>query len=249
MMDELALAVRLQSLDRKSASLELEIATLPKQIAEIERKLEAHKRRLEADRAALTANQRDVKKLEAEIQIQEQKISKLRDQMLQAKTNEQYRAFQNEISWCENEIRKSEDRILELMEQSEPLEKSLKAAEVALKKETELVESEKNRARQKTAADKKELQELATERADITSKISSSLYHDYERIRRKTKGIVFAEVVDGHCEACMISLRPQFLQELKVGDKIMHCESCGRILIYNPPVSFENSVGPAATTA
>jgi predicted nucleic acid-binding Zn-ribbon protein len=249
MMDELALAVRLQSLDRKSASLEHEIATLPKQIAEIEKKLEAHKRRQEADRAALIANQRDHKKLEGEIQIQEQKISKLRDQMLQAKTNEQYRAFQNEISWCENEIRKSEDKILELMERSEPLEKNLKAVEVDLKKETELVEREKNRAREKTAADKRELQQLAAEREEITSRISSTLYHDYERIRRKTKGIVFAEAVDGHCDACMITLRPQFLQELKVGDKVMHCESCGRILIYNPPVSFENSVGPTATTA
>src|SRR6185312_15513530 len=125
MMDELALAIRLQSLDRKVASLEHEIATLPKQIAEIERKLEAHKRRLEADRAALSANQRDRKKLEGEVQVQEQKISKLKDQTLQAKTNEQYRAFQNEISWCEAEIRKCEDGILELMESSEPLEKNV----------------------------------------------------------------------------------------------------------------------------
>ncbi len=249
MAEGLALAVPLQSLDRQAASLEHEIATLPKQIAEIEKKLESHRRRLEVDRAALTANQRDRKKLEGDIQVQEQKISKLKDQTLQAKTNEQYRAFQNEISWCEGEIRKSEDKILELMESSEPLEKNVKTAEQELARESELVAKEKNRAQEKTAADKKALAAVMAERDAIREKMSAKLYADYERIRKKTKGTVVAEAVDGRCDACMITLRPQFLQELKLGEKIMYCESCGRILMYNPPVAFENDIGPAATTA
>jgi len=45
----------------------------------------------------------------------EQKISKLKGQMVEAKTNEQYRAFQSEIDFCQAEIRKLEDRILDLM--------------------------------------------------------------------------------------------------------------------------------------
>src|SRR3569833_1224153 len=123
MLQDLALALRLQALDRKIAGLEKEISALPKHIAEIEKKLEVHSRKLERDRAALTVNQRDRKNLEGEIQLHQQKISKLRDQTLQAKTNEQYRAFQNEISFCENEIRKSEDRILDLLGTAEPLER------------------------------------------------------------------------------------------------------------------------------
>src|SRR5947209_3799074 len=135
MQQDLALALRLQAVDRKIASLETEIAALPKHIAEIERKLEAHNRRLEVDRAALAANQRDRKKLEGDIQVHQQKVSKLRDQTLLAKTNEQYRAFQNEISYAEGEIRKAEDRILDLMEQSEALDGNVKRAEIDLKKE------------------------------------------------------------------------------------------------------------------
>ena len=109
MLQDLALALRLQALDRKLASLEDEIARLPKYIAEIERKLESHKRRLEADQAALAANQRDRKKLEGDIQVHQQKVSKLKEQMLGAKTNEQYKAFQNEIAYAEGEVRKAED--------------------------------------------------------------------------------------------------------------------------------------------
>ena len=49
MLQDLALALRLQALDRKIASLEDEIATLPKHIAEIEKKLESTRDACEAD--------------------------------------------------------------------------------------------------------------------------------------------------------------------------------------------------------
>src|SRR3979490_1613836 len=127
MHPDLKLVVRLQELDNRLAELAKEIATLPKHVAEIEKKLVSHERKMEVDRAALAANQKERKKCEGDIQLQEQKISKLKDQTLGAKTNEQYRAFQNEIEFCQKEIRKSEDRILELMGESEPLEKNVKA--------------------------------------------------------------------------------------------------------------------------
>src|SRR5919201_554561 len=149
MLPDLKLAVRLQDIDNRLADLAREIASLPKHIAEIEKKLVAHERKLEADKAALVANQKERKKCEGDIQVQEQKISKLKDQMLQAKTNDQYRAFQNEIEFCQKEIRKFEDRILELMGESEPLERNVKAAETALKAEKTQVEGEKPQARER----------------------------------------------------------------------------------------------------
>ena len=37
------------------------------------------------------------------------------------------------------------------------------------------------------------------------------------------------------------------MQELRRGDKVMFCESCGRILVYNPPQSVEELVGQRAS--
>ena len=249
MLQDLALALRLQALDRTVAHLTNEIATLPKHIAEIERKLDAHTRRLEADRAALAANQRDRKKLEGDVQIQEQKISKLRDQMLGSKNNEQYRAFQNEISYAEGEIRKSEDKILDLMEQSEPLEKNVKAAEVELKTQQQHVDVEKKRAQERTALDQKQLAEKQAERKSVASQMDAKFYAEYERIRKKTKNTPIADATEGRCDACQIALRPQFFQDLRRGDKIMFCESCGRILTYNPVVDVASDVAASQQTA
>ena len=249
MLPDLHLALRLQALDRKIASLEGEIAALPKHVAAIEKQLEAHTRQLERDRAALTANARDRKKMEGDIQVHEGKTSKLRDQMLQAKTNEQYRAFQNEISYTESEIRKAEDRILDLMEQSEPLDKNVKVSDVDLKKQQQHVDSEKNTARERTAVSQKELAETTAERESVSGQMDPKFYIEYERIRKKTKNTPIAEAVDGRCDACRISLRPQFFQDLRKGDKIMFCESCGRILVYNPVIDVSSDLAASQQIA
>lgn len=235
------LVTQLQSLDQRIAALEKEVAALPKHIATIERTLEAHQRRLEADRAALAANQRDRKKLEGDIQMQEQKISKLRDQMLQAKTNEQYRAFQHEIEYLEKEIRTAEDRILEFMSESEPLDANVRKAEVALKEEKKTVENEQKDARERTAADQAQIQKLQGERGETAKKMPADTLATYERIRKKWSGLAIAEATSGRCAACQIMLRPQYFQDLKRGERLLTCESCGRILIYNPPVSFDGA--------
>ena len=234
------LVSKLQSLDLHVAALEKEIAALPKYIAVIEKALESHNRRLEADRAALTANLRDRKKLEGDIQLHEQKISKLRDQMLGAKTNEQYRAFQHEIEYIEKEIRKAEDRILELMTEFEPLDLAVKKAEIALTEEKKTVEAEKKVARERTAADQAQLDQARAERTEAAKKVAPQVLSTYERIRKKWNGVAISEATTGRCSACQIVLRPQVFQDLRKGDQLMTCESCGRFLFYNPAVTVED---------
>jgi len=246
MLPDIASAVRLQELDIRLGELSKEISSLPKHIAEIEKKLEAHQRKLDGDRAALSANQKDRKKFEGEIQMQEQKISKLKDQMLQAKTNEQYKAFQHEIGFCETEIRRFEDRILDLMSESESLDKNVKAAEAALKTEKAQVEGEKQEARARTEADQKELHEAQQTRKTIAAAMNPGIYNHYERIRSR-RGAAVAEVIDNRCSVCHITVRPQHLQDLKHGDQVLFCESCQRILFYNPPQQFEDVGGPSAS--
>lgn len=241
MAPEMKLIIRLQDLDNRIRELQREIATLPKHLSEIERTLESHTRKLEADRAALAANQRERKNLDGDIQDQERKISKLKDQMMGTKiTNEQYRAFQKEIDYCQKEIRRAEDRILNLMEESDSLEQNVKAAESSLIDERAKVQAEQEQVRARTAEDDRLLRELQAEREATVSEIPPAVYAIYERVRAKRGGLAVAEAVDGRCSACHMALRPQFNQELRGCQQVMCCESCSRILYYNPPISFED---------
>ncbi len=238
------MAIKLQTLDDTAMVLSKEVAALPKHIAEIEKKLDSHQKRLDLDRAALAANQRDRKKAEGDIQMQEQKVSKLKSQMLDAKTNEQYRAFQHEIEFCENEIKRFEEQILELMGRSEALDSAVKVAEKALAEEKKEVDGEKARARDLTAKDQAKLAALQADRAGVARQISRSLLSEYERIRKGRANVAVAEVINGRCSKCNMSVRLQFLQELRAGNAIMKCESCARILYINEPEDFSD-IAPA----
>ena len=242
MTADLELVTRLQSIDLKIAELQREVSTLPKHIAQIEMALDSHLRRLDADRAALAGNLKDRKQCEDNIKVQEQKATKFRDQMQQAKTNEQFKAFQHEIEFCEKEVRQFEDRILELMTEAEPLDANAQKATAALKQEKIQVDSEKAKAMERTAVDKREIDRLQGERATAVAALPKPVLAAYERIRKKWSGVVLAEAAGGRCTACQITIRPQFFQDLKKADSMMFCESCGRILFYNPPVSFEHDL-------
>lgn len=240
MLPDIQAALALQAIDKRALELTREIEQLPRHVAEIEKKLESHTRKLEADKAALAANQRERKSREGEIQVQDQKISKLRDQMLGAKTNEQYRAFQHEIEYCQGEIRKAEDRILDLMGESESLDANVKTAEAALKAERAQVEAEKTGARRRTDQDKSALADLHIQREAVHATMAAAVYADYEKLRRTRAGIAISEAVDGRCSVCHIAIRLHHLQELKRDDSVKHCESCGRMLYFNPPVAAQD---------
>jgi len=239
MAPEIELVVRLQRIDDQIRALTREIQSLPRQIQEIEQTLAVHQRQLEAEEAALRANQKERRRLEGEIQMLEQKISKLKDQTFEVKTNEQYWALQHEIEYCQGKIREFEDRVLELMLESETLEQNVERARRALEQERLEVERRKREAQEKAERDRQELERARQQRAEIVRQLNPDLYRLYERVSKRYNGFAVARGIDGQCSACHIVMRPQFYQDLRKAEQIMICESCGRLLYY----AEENQVG------
>ena len=245
MFAELAILREMQELDQRIAELTREISELPKHIALIESRLESHRRRLEADKAALAANLKERKSLDDDVKQHEQKVSRLRDQMMEVKTNEQYRAFQHEIDFEQQAIRKIEDQILERMGEAETLDQNVKVAENELKKEAADVEREKKAVQQRTDADRAELAATQQRRNSSSVAVASKTLAAYERLRRTRGGIAIAEVRDGRCLVCNVILRLSYLQQLRTSQEALVCEACGRILYYDPDAPAEES--PKAT--
>ncbi len=160
----------LQVADQEIRKLQDEIAELPRRIAVIEQKLAGTKAHLEKARAAAKADEANRKKFETAIQDLQGKISKYRDQSLDVKTNDQYKALLHEIQFSEQEIRINEDRILEVMVNVEAREKGVRAAEAELKAETAEIEKEKEDARRVTAEDQKKLAEWNAKRDSLRTR-------------------------------------------------------------------------------
>jgi hypothetical protein len=233
MLQDLQNLMELQVADKEILRLKEEVAALPKRVAVIEAKLAATKANLEKAKTASKADETAKKKYETAIQDLQGKISKYRDQSLAVKTNDQYRALMQEIQFAEQEIRGNEDKILDLMVNAEAREKGVKAAEVELKAETAEIEKEKEQARQRTAEDEKLLTEWNGKRDKLRGGVGADLLRHYERVM-KFRGSGLSEVRDQKCMACQVMLRPQTYNEVRAGQKLIECESCQRLLYFNP---------------
>src|SRR6266851_7598484 len=140
MLLEIENLLRLQDADKEIRRLQEEIAELPRRVAAIEHKLADTKAGLEKAQTAVKADEVSRRKYDTAITDLRSRISKYRDQSLDVKTNEQYKALLHEIQFAEQEVRLNEDRILEVMVNVEAREIEVKSAEAELKEETAEIE-------------------------------------------------------------------------------------------------------------
>ena len=235
MTSDLQSLIELQQIDSQIAALRAEIAALPKHVAEIEAKLAGSKAKVEAAVAAGKADEAARRKHESDIQDQQQKISKYRDQSLNVKTNQEYKALMEEIKFAEQKIAASEDKILEIMVAADSRKEALKKAETQLKADTAENDREKEEARQRTAVDEAALAELTTRRNALRTGVSEEVLRHYDHVL-KVRGTALAAVSDNEqCGACSVMLRPQVFQEVMTNEQFMTCDYCRRILYYVPP--------------
>ncbi len=233
MLPDIENLLKLQDADKEIRRLQDEVAELPKRVAAIEQKLAGTKAQLEKAQAAVKADEANRRKYETSIKDIREKISKYRDQSLAVKTNEQYKALMHEIQFAEKEITANEDKILELMVNADARDKEVKAAQAELKEETAEIEKEKEQARQRTAEDEKQLTEWRAKRDQLRAGVREDLLRHYERVS-KFRGSGISEVRDHKCMACQVMLRPQTYNEIRSGKETIVCDSCQRILYFNP---------------
>jgi uncharacterized protein len=233
MLPEIENLLHLQDADKEIRRLQEEIAELPKRVAAIEHKLADTKAQLEKAQAAVKADEATRRKHDTAINDLRAKISKYRDQSLDVKTNDQYKALLHEIQFAEKEIAATEDKILELMLNADARDKEVKAAQADLKAETAEIEKEKADARQRTAEDEKQLAEWRGKRDQMRAGVNEDLLRHYERVS-KFRGSGISEVRDHKCMACQVMLRPQTYNDVRTGQQTVVCDSCQRILYFNP---------------
>jgi hypothetical protein len=233
--------IELQQVDGKMAALRAEVAALPKEVAQIEAKLAGSKAAVEKAQNAIKADDTARRKHESDIKDQQEKISKYRDQSLKVKTNQEYKALMSEIEHADAAIRKSEDKILEIMVAADARKDGLKQAEATLKTDTAENEKEKAHARKQTDEDEKQLAELDAQRKGLRMGVSEEPLTHYDRVL-KLRGTALAPVYeDESCSACRVRLRPQVFQDVMSNEQFVTCFYCNRILYFVPPPPKEEA--------
>ncbi len=232
MKETLDILFRLQKLDDEIDALEKEKAKIPVDKEEIGGKV----KEMEEAIQKIKEESLDVAKLrdEEEIDLKQigEQISRFQSQLYQVKTNREYESLQHEIDALKEKSSKIEDKILELLENTERIAAAAAAEEKSLGEYR--VEAGKSIA-ELEARDRQLAEQLAAKRSErekLIVDIDRALLARYDRIREKKAGMAVAVVRNGACGGCFRRIPPQETQELKKMERIITCEGCGRIIVW-----------------
>ncbi|MEZ5428946.1 MAG: C4-type zinc ribbon domain-containing protein [Pyrinomonadaceae bacterium] len=231
MKSELEKLIELQKTDTNIRRLKKAIETAEQRRADIEQEFEQH-----AFSIREIQNKRDEARekraeLEKEIITNKTYIDRADRNLKAAKDQKQYETAMRELDNLQKQVGKLETEVLEKMTEIEEVEKILeeRADEVnSLESNRETALSDFDRT---LAENKEEFASETEKRAEVFDTLPAQMASVYNRLAQRSRdGIAVAEVINGSCSACFMSLRPQMQVELKTSDQIITCESCARIL-------------------
>lgn len=234
MNPDLEKLVRLHHVEAELKQVEAQLSEIPGKRRALDERLARDRGRLDAARAALEVSQKARKQNEAAVQDLEAKRSRYKGQLMEVKTNKEYTAMLHEIEGVERDIKAREDLILEEMEKAEGLAAAVKREEADFK----AVETEAKREQGELDAAAARLEasavRLRAERDAAQASVPEDAREIYARVARQ-RGSGVAEARDGMCQACHVRMRVQIWVEVKKNEQVFQCESCSRILFYEPP--------------
>jgi predicted nucleic acid-binding Zn-ribbon protein len=236
MHPDLEKLIVLQAHDAEARRLRDEMIALPKHVAALETKAKATQGQRAVIVDLLAKEEALRRRQESDVKDQQAKIVRLRKNMDMATTTVQVTAFEHEIAFAQAEVSRLEDAEIESMERSEGFESQKALADDAVADATATLERERVRAAETVAQDKTLLAAVEEKRKTVRAEIGESALSIYDRIA-KAKGTAVAEALNQKCMACQMMVRPQRWNDLRDRDNdetMMTCESCGRMLYYDP---------------
>ena len=227
------LLLKLQGLDYQLGELERSKDYLPDMIKSLDGEIQAAKQSLDELADQLEATRLEHKRLELRVKDKTADLERLKSQMTHIKTNKEYDALSREIDTTKNDITETEDRILSALEAIEQLSNDIAEKTTAVDeiKKVNGLQLANIKLEMDSVGDKIKIKH--GERQNILVRLDAPLVAVYERVRRgKGAGAVVA-VRHRACSGCFKTLPPQLIQEIRKGETVITCDSCGRILIWD----------------
>jgi predicted nucleic acid-binding Zn-ribbon protein len=225
--------IELQEIDLKLDKVQEERGDLPSVVENLKNTLETNNFLLEEQKESITRLKVESSSMETELGSLKEQLKKYEAQLYQVKTNKEYDAIANETENVKKKINELENNILEASEKIEELTKSNEEIESNIKQLTADYDDNNVALQDKISASSEEENLLKHERDIVQKKLTNQQINAYQRIRTAKKGMAVAYCNGGVCSGCFSFIPPQKVVEIRSMKKLFHCESCGRILVWD----------------
>ena len=205
---------------------------VPEQILEFENELKVFKDKFEKEKKLF--DDIDEKRRELEKIIDEKKLNldNFNKRKKESHTNEEFVILQGEIEKTEEAISKTEDELLEVYFEKDEAKKKMDEARNIMEEKMRDFAKEEEALKKELDGSKEDLIIKEDERKRIIARLKDeNLFRKYSRIK-ESRGTGASIIEDSECTECHSTIPPQLFAEIRTGNRVIVCQSCGRILIY-----------------
>lgn len=235
MKEGLLQLLKLQEVDKKLFELEEAKEKYPAEIA-LRRSRIAKARsalaELEAQSAELEKQQRHC---EREIESGKAALREREERFSVVTTNKEYDSLQLEIEICKKDIAEHETQLLKAIEALERIQEQV-AEERSAFEEGRAAEQERiDELEGQLGTMQEQIDKVATNRQVVAKgieAIDTQLLRTYNR-KKGRRGIRVAAVRKEACGACYHQMPAQTRNEVRIGNRVIFCESCGTIMVWD----------------
>jgi uncharacterized protein len=231
MKKQLEILIQMQKLDKVIGEKNILTKELPQQLNSLKQSLKDADETVAATKSELDENLKDQKLKELDIADNNAKSDKYKNQLLTIETNKEYKALNSEINHLEKQNSGIDDELISLMEVESELKERLGEENKAQKKASDELKANEEKLEKEIQEVQKDIEELKSKRNTLAKDLPRDIIRRYASLikNKNRKAVVFDD--NNACSGCGYTIRPQVAIDIKEGNSVIYCESCGRILV------------------
>ncbi|MSS71704.1 MAG: hypothetical protein EXS64_09460 [Candidatus Latescibacteria bacterium] len=233
MKDSLFKLLELQEIDNQVDALDRARRDYPAQIALIDQEIEEARKQIQEQHAKREDLEKTQRYHERELTAANADLKKHQDRLYEVKTNREYDALQVEIETCRGRVSEHENAFLAAEGALEELTPAIKSLEEGC------AEVENDRLKNRESLSQRlnsigaDVDQHQERREAVRVHILPQVLAAYDRFRKGKSGLGVVRLAKGACGGCFQKIPPQRASEVRRNNRIILCESCGRILVWD----------------
>ena len=232
MKEGLLQLLKLQEIDKKLFELEEAKEKYPAEI-DLRRSRIAKARSVLANLEAQSEEfEKQQRHCEREIESGKASLREREERFAVVTTNKEYDSLQLEIEICKQTIAEHETQLIKALEDLERIQEQIAEEQSTFEEVREIEQERIDELEGQLGTMQEQIDEVAASRQALAKGLDAQLLRTYER-KKGRRGIRVAAVRKEACGACYHQMPAQVRNEVRVGDRVIYCESCGTIMVWD----------------
>ncbi len=222
----------LKTIDDHIKQLTVKKISKPRLLMETRQKLTVVENKLKSKTEQLELENRRKKQLSDIVSQEKEKLAKSEQKLASVKNNKEYQAVQKEITQFKKNIKNLEEQEKNRIEALAIIEKEFQEIESEFNSVNKEHESVLIKVKDEINSIERDLNDAKEKRNKSLSSLPEELKKRYTKIYENKDGIGISVIQENRCSVCNIALPRQLCNDILKGDRVFHCPSCQRVIIY-----------------